>query len=111
MDDALALDVASGLRGFGLSIQKRSLAQWAGTFGLLAAAAHEFDVTHGSVVAQMAGDGEVVHGTDRDFLAHDSVALLKIRFSLFTGSGRQWLRTPIFFVSNPRLRVRNQNSD
>jgi hypothetical protein len=77
VDDALALDVPSGLRGFGLSIQKRSLAQRAGTFGLLAAAAHKFDVTHGPVVAQMTGDREVVHGTDRDFLTHDSVALLK----------------------------------
>jgi hypothetical protein len=34
----------------------------------------------------MTGDGEVVHGADRDFLVHDSVALLE---SVFTGFVRQ----------------------
>src|ERR1700674_624040 len=77
VDDALALDVARVLRRFGLLIQKRSLATRAGAFGLLAAATHQFDVTHGSVVAQMTGDGEVVNGANRDFLAHYSVALLE----------------------------------
>jgi hypothetical protein len=37
---------------------------------LLAGAADQSDVSHGSVVAQVTGDGEVVHGADRDFLAH-----------------------------------------
>ena len=60
MDDALALDVARGLRGFGLSIEEGNFALRAGAFGLLAGTAHQFDVAHGSVVAQMAGDGEVI---------------------------------------------------
>src|SRR5271170_4400995 len=70
VDDALALDVPRALRGFGLSIDEASLALRAGAFGRLAGAADQSDISHGSVVAQMAGDGEVVHGTDRDFLAH-----------------------------------------
>src|SRR6266481_4452260 len=104
VDDALALDVAGALRGFGLSIQKRSPATRAGAFGLLAAAAHQFDVTHGSVVAQMTGDGEVVDGANRDFLAHYSA-----RAPPVVSLARQWLRTTTFFVSISPTRIRNQS--
>jgi hypothetical protein len=70
VDDALAIDVPRALRGFGLSIDEANLALRAGASGLLAGAADQSDVSHGSVVAQMTGDGEVVHGADRDFFAH-----------------------------------------
>jgi hypothetical protein len=95
VDDAFALDVAGALRGFGLSIQKQSLALRATAFGLLAAAANQFDVTHGSVVAQMTGDGEIVHGPYRDFLAHYSARAPQV-----VSLTRQRLRTTIFFVSS-----------
>jgi hypothetical protein len=70
VDDALALDVSRALRGFGLLIDEANLALRASAFGLLAGAADQSDVSHGSVVAQMTGDGEVVDGADRNFLAH-----------------------------------------
>src|SRR5208282_6799429 len=93
--------MARVLRGLGLSIQKRGLALLAGAFGLLAAAADQFYVTHGSAVAQMSGDGEVVHRTDRDFLAHSPLALLES-----VSLSRHLVRMTIFFVSTLQSRAR-----
>src|SRR5260221_9176347 len=51
----------------------------------------------------MTGDGEVVNGADRDFLAHYSARAPQV-----VSLARQWLRTTIFFVSILRLRIQNQ---
>jgi hypothetical protein len=61
VDDAFALDVARILRWFWLAILKESLALRADALGLLTGAPDQLDVTYDTVVAQMSGDGEVVH--------------------------------------------------
>src|ERR1019366_1004008 len=101
VDDALAVGMARVFCGFGLSVLKRGLALLAGAFGLLAAAADQFYVAHGSAVAQMSGDGEVVHRTDCDFLAHSPLALLKS-----DGLSSHLVRMTRFFVSTLQSRAR-----
>ena len=36
----------------------------------IARPAHELDVTHGSVAAEMAGDGEIINGADSGWVCH-----------------------------------------